>query len=217
MFQVNKTDDFANKYPATIVDKTAGIRNWVWQIALDKDERPVVAYPHIDNAKTTHVYWYARWNGADWKNTWVQYGGHAFHHNWNSTELCYSGGMAIDPDNINDLYLSIPTKDGRYNKDGVYELWRYTIGDAYTDYHAKGFEVVGVSLDNNKAAWLKAIGQLNMPWPQMSDLKGWQSEGAKLYNVKAIPANVLVDQQGKIIAKDLRGEDLLQKMAELLK
>jgi len=92
-----------------------------------------------------------------------------------------------------------------------------TVVKAYTDYHAKGFEVVGVSLDNNKAAWLKAIGQLNMPWPQMSDLKGWQSEGAKLYNVKAIPANVLVDQQGKIIAKDLRGEDLLQKMAELLK
>ena len=129
VFNVNKTDSYASQYPATIVDRTANIRNWVWQIALDKDEHPVIAYPHIDDAKTTHVYWYARWNGTSWTNTWVQYGGHAFHHNWNSTERCYSGGMALDPDNINDLYLSIPTKDGKYNKDGVNEIWRYTIDD----------------------------------------------------------------------------------------
>ena len=91
-----------------------------------------------------------------------------------------------------------------------------TVVQAYTDYHDKGFEVVGVSLDNDKEAWLKAIKDLNMPWPQMSDLKGWESAGAALYNVRSIPANVLVDQQGKIVAKDLRGEDLLNKMAELL-
>ena len=120
VFNVSKTDSYAGKYPATIVDKTASVRNWVWQIALDADEHPVVAYPHIDDAKTSHVYWYARWNGSSWKNTWVQYGGHAFHQNWNSTEKCYSGGMALDPDNINDLYLSIPTTNGQYNKDGVY-------------------------------------------------------------------------------------------------
>ncbi len=129
VFNVNKTDSYANSYAATIVDRTANIRNWVWQIALDKDEHPVIAYPHIDNAKTTHVYWYSRWTGTQWRNTWVQYGGHAFHQNWNRTELCYSGGMALDPDNINDLYLSIPTKNGQYDKDGVYEIWRYTIDD----------------------------------------------------------------------------------------
>ena len=92
-----------------------------------------------------------------------------------------------------------------------------TVVKAYTDYHAKGLEVVGVSLDNDKDAWLKAITQLKMPWPQMSDLKGWECEGAALYNVRSIPANVLIDQQGRIIAKDLRGVDLLNKMAELLK
>jgi len=92
-----------------------------------------------------------------------------------------------------------------------------TVVKAYDLYHAKGFEVVGVSLDNNKPAWVKAIDQLKMPWPQMSDIKGWACEGAALYNVKAIPANVLIDQQGKIVAKNLRGEDLLNKMAELLK
>ena len=92
-----------------------------------------------------------------------------------------------------------------------------TVVKAYTDYHAKGLEVVGVSLDNDKDAWLKAITQLKMPWPQMSDLKGWECEGAALYNVRSIPANVLIDQQGRIIAKDLRGVDLLNKMDELLK
>jgi thiol-disulfide isomerase/thioredoxin len=92
-----------------------------------------------------------------------------------------------------------------------------TVVKAYTDYHKKGFEVVGVSLDNNKDAWVKAIDQLKMPWPQMSDLKGWECKGALDYNVRSIPANVLIDQQGNIIAKDLRGEDLLNKMAELLK
>ena len=130
VFNVSKTDSYASQYPATIVDKSANIRNWVWQIALDANEHPVIAYPHIDDAKTSHVYWYARWNGSSWKNTWVQYGGHAFHQNWNSTEKCYSGGMALDPDNINDLYLSIPTTDGQYNRDGVYEIWKYTVDDA---------------------------------------------------------------------------------------
>ncbi len=92
-----------------------------------------------------------------------------------------------------------------------------TVVKAYDLYHAKGFEVVGVSLDNNKEAWIKAIDQLKMPWPHISDIKGWGCAGAALYNVKGIPANVLIDQQGKIVAKNLRGQDLLDKMAELLK
>ena len=126
---VNKQSDYASAHPAAVVDNTANIRNWVWQITLDQDERPVIAYPHIDNAKTAHVYWYARWTGSEWRRTWVQYAGHAFHQNWNRTELCYSGGMAVDPEHINDMYLSIPTKNGQYDKDGVYEIWKYTIDD----------------------------------------------------------------------------------------
>ena len=88
---------------------------------------------------------------------------------------------------------------------------------AYTLYHAKGLEVVGISLDNNKQAWINALKSLKMPWPQMSDLKGWQSAGAAAYNVKAIPANVLVNQKGEIIAKDLREAELQVKMKELFK
>ena len=91
-----------------------------------------------------------------------------------------------------------------------------TVVEAYTRFHDKGFEVVGVSLDNEKDAWVKAIEKLQMPWPQMSDLKGWDNKAAAAYNVRAIPANVLIDADGKIIAKDLRGEELLSKMAELL-
>ena len=92
-----------------------------------------------------------------------------------------------------------------------------TVVKAYSTYHKKGFEVVGVSFDNNKGAWTKAIKTLNLPWPHMSDLKGWGCAAASIYNVKGIPANVLVDKNGTIIAKDLRGEDLLNKLAELMK
>ena len=91
-----------------------------------------------------------------------------------------------------------------------------TVVEAYTKYHDKGLEVIGVSLDEDKDAWVKAIDELKMPWPQMSDLKGWESEACVTYHVQAIPANVLVDEKGKIIAKDLRGEELLNKMKELL-
>lgn len=56
-----------------------------------------------------------------------------------------------------------------------------------------------------------------MPWPQMSDLKGWQCAGAAIYNVRAIPANVLISQDGKIIAKDLRGDNLLETLNSLIK
>lgn len=91
-----------------------------------------------------------------------------------------------------------------------------TVVETYTKFHDKGFEVIGVSLDNEKDSWVKAIEDLKMPWPQMSDLKGWESEACATYHVQAIPANVLVDEKGNIIAKDLRGKDLLDKMAELL-
>ena len=80
----------------------------------------------------------------------------------------------------------------------------------------RGLGIVGVSLDQEKDAWLTAIKTLKLPWPQMSDLKGWESEACAVYHVQAIPANVLIDEKGDIIAKDLSGEDLLNKMKELL-
>ena len=88
---------------------------------------------------------------------------------------------------------------------------------AYNAFKAKGFGIVGVSLDNNAEAWKKAIKDLNITWAQMSDLKGWDCEGAKLYGVRSIPATVLVDQEGTIVARNLRGEDIAAKLGELLK
>lgn len=88
---------------------------------------------------------------------------------------------------------------------------------AYAKYKAKGFEVVGVSLDSNLESWKKGIADLKITWPQMSDLKGWKNEAAGLYGVRSIPATVLIAQDGTIVARDLRGEDIEAKLAELLK
>lgn len=85
----------------------------------------------------------------------------------------------------------------------------------YEKYHSKGFEIVGVSFDSKDAAWKSAIKSMGMNWPNLSDLKAWKSEGASAYGITAIPANVLLDKEGKIIAADLRGEDLGDKLKEI--
>ncbi len=87
----------------------------------------------------------------------------------------------------------------------------------YAEYHAKGFEIVGVSLDNNADNWKNCIKDEGLTWPQMSDLKGWSSEGAALYGVRGIPATVLLDSEGTIIARNLSEAELNEKLAELLK
>jgi thiol-disulfide isomerase/thioredoxin len=86
----------------------------------------------------------------------------------------------------------------------------------YNQYKDKGFTVVGVSLDDKEKNWKKAIGDDKMPWTQVSDLKGWKNEVAVYYGIQGIPTTFLVDPQGRIIAKNLRGEALHKKLAELL-
>ena len=88
--------------------------------------------------------------------------------------------------------------------------------EAYNQYHAKGFEVIGVSFDDNKDAWVKAVGQLKMPWLQLSDLKGWKCAAAPVYMVDGIPDNILIDPQGKIIDRGLRGKALHSRLQKLL-
>lgn len=87
---------------------------------------------------------------------------------------------------------------------------------AYELYHDKGLEIVGVSLDKDKASWVQAIAQTGQKWPQMSDLKGWDCAGAQIYGIQSIPANVLIDSQGKIVARDLRGDALLEEIESRL-
>ncbi|RGN45767.1 MULTISPECIES: TlpA disulfide reductase family protein [unclassified Bacteroides] len=87
---------------------------------------------------------------------------------------------------------------------------------AYKEYKDKGLQIVGVSLDRDETSWKDALKTLNMTWPQMSDLKFWNSEGAQLYAVRSIPYTVLIAQDGTIVAKGLHGKELQEKLAELL-
>ena len=86
---------------------------------------------------------------------------------------------------------------------------------SYEKYHAKGFEIVGLSLDNRSDAWKKAIGDMELNWVHLSDLKGWQSVAAKTYSIQGIPASLLVDPNGKIVARDLRGDKLGNKLKQI--
>ena len=89
--------------------------------------------------------------------------------------------------------------------------------DAYNKYNDKGFTVLGVSLDhpNGKQLWLDAIKKDGLPWTQVSDLKGWNNEVARKYAIESVPQNFLLDPKGIIIAKDLRGNALNEKLASI--
>ncbi|SNR48378.1 Peroxiredoxin [Flavobacterium sp. ov086] len=87
---------------------------------------------------------------------------------------------------------------------------------AYKEYHDKGFNVIGVSLDKKKENWIKGIQDDNLTWLHVSDLLFWNSAVAKLYGVRAIPGNYLVDSKGIIVAKNLHGEELQTTLKTLL-
>ncbi|AII53746.1 TlpA disulfide reductase family protein [Hymenobacter sp. APR13] len=88
---------------------------------------------------------------------------------------------------------------------------------AYNKYKGKGFEIYGVSFDQDRGKWLKAIEADGLTWKHVSDLKGWESAAGQTYSIKSIPASVLLDPQGRIIGKNLRGEALEAKLASVLK
>lgn len=85
----------------------------------------------------------------------------------------------------------------------------------YNDFKDKDFEIIGVSFDEDRSKWIGAIQHDHLSWVHVSDLKGWNSAAGKLYAINAIPATVLLDREGKIVAKNLRGEDLRKKLVEL--
>ena len=88
---------------------------------------------------------------------------------------------------------------------------------AYNRFKEKNFTILGVSLDKDKEAWLKAIEKDQLTWTHVSDVKGWDNAVAQLYSVQSIPANFLIDPNGKIIAKNLREDKLLEKLGEIFK
>ena len=88
---------------------------------------------------------------------------------------------------------------------------------AYEKYHEKGFEIVGVSFDSKKADWERAVTDLGITWPQMSDLRGWDCAASDIYHIKSIPATILFDPEGRVVTTDLRGKELERKLKEVIK
>lgn len=86
---------------------------------------------------------------------------------------------------------------------------------AYDKYKKKGFNVVGISFDTKKSDWINYVKEKNYNWTHLSDVKGWKSAAQAAYSVMGIPSSILVDGKGKIIANDLRGEELTNKLKEI--
>jgi peroxiredoxin len=117
--------------------------------------------------------------------------------------------------NVNDKEITLASYKGKYV---LLEFWASWCGpcraespnvlQAYNKYKDEGFDVLSVSLDHEKKNWEAAIQKDGLLWTQVSDLKGWKNEVATLYGVQAVPANFLIDPTGKIVAQNLRGEDL---------
>lgn len=136
------------------------------------------------------------------------------------------GQPAIDftANDVNGNPVSLSSFKGKYVLVDFWASWcgpcraeNPNVVKAYNKYKDKNFTILGVSLDEDASKWKEAIEHDKLAWTQVSDLKGWKAEPAAKYGVRAIPANFLIDQDGKIIGHNLRGDKLEEKLAEVLK
>lgn len=128
-----------------------------------------------------------------------------------------------DPDG-NEVKLSDIYKKGKVTMIDFWAGWcnpcrkfNPTLVKIYKEFHKKGFEILGVSLDRDREQWLDAIKTDKLTWTQVSDINFWDTEAAKLYNVRYIPQNAFVDSEGKILARRLSEEEIVEFLKENLK
>ncbi|TCD01664.1 TlpA disulfide reductase family protein [Pedobacter psychroterrae] len=139
-----------------------------------------------------------------------------------------TGSKATDftQNDLNDKPFTLSSLRGKYVLVDFWASWcvpcraeNPNVVKAYNELKGKSFEIVGVSLDypGSKAVWADAVKKDGLPWIQVSDLKGWKNEVALMYGINSVPQNLLIDPNGMIIAKNLRGEALTEKLKELIK
>lgn len=131
---------------------------------------------------------------------------------------------AFTQNDVNGKPVSLSDFKGKYLLVDFWASWcgpcraeNPNVVKAYNEYKDKNFTILGVSLDEDSSAWKKAIDHDNLTWTEVSDVKGWKNAAAGEYGVNAIPANFLVDPNGIIIAHNLRGDALENKLSEVLK
>lgn len=137
-----------------------------------------------------------------------------------------TGAKATDftQNDLNDHPFTLSSLRGKYVLVDFWASWckpcraeNPNVVKAYNELKGKNFEIVGVSLDQGKAVWEEAVKKDGLPWIHVSDLKGWKNAVAEQYGISSVPQNLLINPEGVIIAKNLRGEELAEKLKALIK